>query len=105
MLTAAVLTLGGAFRSGGASAAPDRLPAGVAEELQRGFAAGDTESEIAGAIVYLLSEAAAYVTGIALRVDGGLHNMGKSSFYEVPEHDRAKPFNGFPLYRPPKVLG
>ena len=64
-----------------------------------------TESEIAGAIVYLLSEAAAYVTGIALRIDGGLHNMGKSSFYEVPEHDRAKPFNGFPLYRPPKVLG
>ena len=64
-----------------------------------------TEAEIAGAIVYLLSEAAAYVTGIALRVDGGLHNMGKSSFYEVPDHDRAKPFNGFPLYRPPKVLG
>ncbi len=63
-----------------------------------------TESEIAAAIVYLLSDAAAYVTGIALRVDGGLHNMGKSSFYEVPEHDRAKPFNGFPLYRPPKVL-
>jgi tetratricopeptide (TPR) repeat protein len=47
-LTAAVLTLGGAFRSGGAAAAPDRLPAGVAEELQRGFAAGDTEAEIAG---------------------------------------------------------
>jgi citronellol/citronellal dehydrogenase len=63
-----------------------------------------TESEIAGAIVYLLSDAAAYVTGIALRVDGGLHNMGKSSFYEVPDHDRAKPFNGFPLYRRPKVL-
>jgi citronellol/citronellal dehydrogenase len=39
-----------------------------------------------------------------LRVDGGLHNMGKSSFYEVPEHDRAKPFNGFPLYQRPKVL-
>ena len=63
-----------------------------------------TESEIAGAIVYLLSDAAAYVTGIALRVDGGLHNYGKSSFYEVPDHDRSKPFNGFPLYRPPKVL-
>jgi tetratricopeptide (TPR) repeat protein len=47
-LTAAVLTLGGAFRSGGAAAAPDRLPTGVAEELQRGFAAGDTEAEIAG---------------------------------------------------------
>jgi tetratricopeptide (TPR) repeat protein len=47
-LTAAVLALGGAFRSGGAAAAPDRLPSGVAEELQRGFAAGDTEAEIAG---------------------------------------------------------
>jgi citronellol/citronellal dehydrogenase len=30
--------------------------------------------------------------------------MGKSSFYEVPEHDRARPFNGFPLYQRPKVL-
>ena len=47
-LTAAVLALGGAFRSGGAAAAPDRLPAGVAEELQRGFAAGHTAAEIAG---------------------------------------------------------
>lgn len=63
-----------------------------------------TESEIAGAIVYLLSDAAAYVTGISLRVDGGLHNYGKSSFYEVPDHDRSRPFNGFPLYKPPKVL-
>jgi citronellol/citronellal dehydrogenase len=64
-----------------------------------------TESEIAGAIVYLLSPAAAYVTGIALRVDGGLHNNAKSNFYEVPDHDRSEPFNGFPLYRTPKVLG
>ena len=63
-----------------------------------------TESEIAGAIVYLLSDVAAYVTGIALRVDGGLHNTGKSSFYEMPDHDRSKPFNGFPLYKTPKVL-
>ena len=63
-----------------------------------------TESEIAGAIVYLLSDAAAYVTGISLRVDGGLHNHGKSGFYQVPDHDKSKPFNGFPLYRLPKVL-
>lgn len=63
-----------------------------------------TESEIAGAIVYLLSDAAAYVTGIALRVDGGLHNNSKSTFYEVPDHDKSRPFNGFPLYRVPKVL-
>lgn len=63
-----------------------------------------TESEIAAAIVYLLSPAAAYVTGIALRIDGGLHNNARSSFYAVPDHDKSKPFNGFPLYRPPKVL-
>ncbi|SKA34277.1 citronellol/citronellal dehydrogenase [Enhydrobacter aerosaccus] len=63
-----------------------------------------TESEIAGAIVYLLSDAAAYVTGATLRVDGGLHNNGKATFYEVPDHDRSKSFNGFPLYRAPDVL-
>lgn len=63
-----------------------------------------TESEIAAAIVYLLSDAAAYITGTSLRVDGGLHNYGKSTFYQVPDHNKSKPFNGFPLYRPPKVL-
>lgn len=63
-----------------------------------------TESEIAGAIVYLLSEAAAYVTGTTLRVDGGLHNNGRAAFYDVPDHDKSKPFNGFPLYRAPDVL-
>jgi citronellol/citronellal dehydrogenase len=63
-----------------------------------------TESEIAGAIVFLLSEAAAYITGIALRVDGGLHNNTKSAFYDVPDHDKSKPYNGFPLYRVPDVL-
>ena len=63
-----------------------------------------TESEIAGAIVYLLSEAAAYVTGATLRIDGGLRNNGKSNFYEVPDHDRSRPYNGFPLYRLPDVL-
>ena len=63
-----------------------------------------TEAEIAAAVVFLLSEAAAYVTGTALRVDGGLHNNARSSFYEVPDHDRSKAYNGFPLYKVPKVL-
>jgi tetratricopeptide (TPR) repeat protein len=48
VLTAAVLGLGGAFRGGTAAAEPDHLPAGVVEELQRGFAAGDTTAEAAG---------------------------------------------------------
>ena len=63
-----------------------------------------TESEIAGAVVYLLSEAAAYITGATLRIDGGLHNNGKANFYEVPDHDKSRPYNGFPLYRVPDVL-
>lgn len=92
-----------------ASSGLDRYPE-RAHDVLRGVARRvplkrhGTESEIAAAIVYLLSDAAAYVTGTFLRVDGGLHNAGKSSFYEVPEHDRSKPFNGFPLYRPPRVL-
>jgi citronellol/citronellal dehydrogenase len=97
--------LPGFIASSGLDRYPDRahhVLRGVRERIP--MKRHGTESEISAAIVYLLSDAAAYVTGIALRVDGGLHNMGKSSFYDMPDHDRAKPFNGFPLYRRPKVL-
>ena len=92
-----------------ASSGLDRYPASAHDVLRNvkgrvPLKRHGTESEIAGAIVYLLSEAAAYVTGIALRVDGGLHNNAKSNFYDVPDHERSKPYNGFPLYKPPKVL-
>lgn len=63
-----------------------------------------TEAEIAAAICFLLSEAAAYITGIQIRVDGGLHNNNRSSFYEVPDHDRSTPYDGFPLYKRPRML-
>ena len=92
-----------------ASSGLDRYPEGAHEVLRNvkskvPLKRHGTESEIAGAIVYLLSPAAAYVTGIALRVDGGLHNNAKSSFYDVPDHKRSQAFNGFPLYRVPEVL-
>jgi tetratricopeptide (TPR) repeat protein len=46
---AAILALGGVLhRDPPAAAAGDVLPTAVAAELQRGFAAGDTEAEIAG---------------------------------------------------------
>ncbi|MGE0151044.1 MAG: SDR family oxidoreductase [Reyranellaceae bacterium] len=64
-----------------------------------------TESEIAAAVAFLLSEAAAYITGAFIRVDGGVHNNNRSTFFEVPDHDRSKPYIGFPLYKRPKVLG
>ncbi|HEV2593375.1 MAG TPA: hypothetical protein VGU02_15940 [Gaiellaceae bacterium] len=49
VLAAAVLALGGVLRPGRAAAGPgDALPTAVAAELQKGFSAGDTKSEIAG---------------------------------------------------------
>ncbi|MEM6533506.1 MAG: SDR family oxidoreductase [Myxococcota bacterium] len=61
-----------------------------------------TEAEISAGILYLLSEAAAFVTGECLRIDGGapLANM----VWKTPPHDRATPFDGFHLSRLPKVL-
>jgi len=64
-----------------------------------------TESEIAAAIAFLLSEAAAYITGAFIRVDGGVHNNNRSTFFEIQDHDKSKPYIGFPLYKKPKVLG
>jgi tetratricopeptide (TPR) repeat protein len=42
---AAVLALGGLVRQNSAAVASDALPAAVAQELQKGFAAGDTQAE------------------------------------------------------------
>jgi citronellol/citronellal dehydrogenase len=64
-----------------------------------------TESEIAAAAVFLLSEAAAYITGAFIRVDGGVHNNNRSTFFEVPDHDKNKPYIGISNYKKPKVLG
>src|SRR5436305_2005899 len=47
-LVAAVLALGGVFRSTPAAGAGDALPSSIAAELQKGFSAGDTQAEIAG---------------------------------------------------------
>jgi len=44
---AAVLLFGGVFRSSPRAVASSVLPAGIAEELQRGFSSGDTAAEVA----------------------------------------------------------
>jgi len=51
-----------------------------------------TEEEVASAVTFLLSPAAAYITGETLRVDGAsslwrLH-------WEVPDHDKMPPYGG-----------
>lgn len=61
-----------------------------------------TESETSAAIVFLLSEAAAFITGSCLRVDGGVPNARPA--WKLVPHDRSRPYNGFPLYVAPKCL-
>ena len=61
-----------------------------------------TESEVSAAIVFLLSDAAAYITGTCLRVDGGAPNA--KATWEMPAHERSTPYDGFHLASVPKVL-
>ena len=62
-----------------------------------------TESEVASAIVYLLSPAAAYITGSCIRVDGGTPN-NRSSYWKIAAHQRSQPFNGFHRSVLPELL-
>ena len=61
-----------------------------------------TEAEISAAIMFLLCEAAAFITGSCIRVDGGVPNARPT--WKLQAHDRSKPFNGFALAEPPKCL-
>ena len=61
-----------------------------------------TEAEVSAAIVFLLSEAAAFITGSCIRVDGGVPNARPT--WTLQPHDRSKPFEGFLLAKPPKCL-
>jgi citronellol/citronellal dehydrogenase len=61
-----------------------------------------TESEVSAAVVFLLSEAASFITGSCVRIDGGVPNARPS--WNLEFHDRSQPYNGFPLYRMPKFL-
>jgi citronellol/citronellal dehydrogenase len=62
-----------------------------------------TESEVSAVVCFLLSEAAAYITGTEIRIDGGTPLANRS--VDLPQTDRSEPFNGFHLAVTPKVLG
>ncbi len=62
-----------------------------------------TESEVSAAIVFLLSEAAAFVSGACLRVDGAAPNA-KRVWPEVGTGGKTAAFNGFHLATTPRVL-
>ena len=61
-----------------------------------------TESEVSGAIVYLLSPAAAFITGTCLRVDGGAPNARQT--WNLEQGSRNEPFNGFHRGVSPEAL-
>ena len=61
-----------------------------------------TESEVSAAIVFLLSEAASFISGSCLRVDGAVPNSRGN--WQLPDHDRSRPYYGFPLEAPPDFL-
>src|SRR3954469_25833155 len=61
-----------------------------------------TESEISAAIVFLLSPAAAFITGSCIRIDGAVPNMKPN--YTLPTRGTTRAFDGFHLATKPKVL-
>ena len=62
-----------------------------------------TESEVSAAIVFLLSPAAAFISGACLRVDGAAPNA-KRIWPEVGSGASTEAFDGFHLATTPKVL-
>ena len=52
-----------------------------------------TESEISAPVVFLLSPAAAFISGSCIRVDGAEPN--RRFDWPAPDHDRSQPYHGF----------
>lgn len=52
------------------------------------------EAEVSGAICFLLSDAAAYISGTTIRIDGG-SSQGNPAIFPLPDHNKSQPFDGF----------
>ncbi len=97
-----------------ASSGMDHYPAEAAPLLRRmhqTVPAGrfGTEAEVSAAIVFLLSPAAAFISGSVLRVDGARPQvrMGWGEVAapaEVQQRAAVQPFDGFHRYQVPKVF-
>jgi citronellol/citronellal dehydrogenase len=91
-----------------ASSGLDHYPPEMAEHI-RALASNvpvrrlGTESEVSAAIVFLLSPAAAFISGACVRVDGAAPNA-KRHWSKVGSGEVNEAFNGFHLAQIPKVL-
>lgn len=61
-----------------------------------------TEAELASAAVYLLSEAAGFISGSVIRVDGAVPTARHT--WELAPAERSFAYNGFPQYGPPEAF-
>lgn len=92
-----------------AAAGLDRYPASTRETLRqlpnhiplRRFG---TAAEVSAAVVFLLSDMAAYISGAELCVDGGLGAGAGSLLFQPPEPRNAQVFDGFHRERLPNLL-
>jgi citronellol/citronellal dehydrogenase len=87
-----------------ASSGLDQYPAEMRERfrtLPRKVPLGrlGTESEVSAAIVFLLSPAAAFISGSCIRIDGAVPNVKYS--YPVTQRRPTAPFDGFHLAAKP----
>jgi citronellol/citronellal dehydrogenase len=92
-----------------ASSGLDHYPAEMAEHIRalpKRVPLGrlGTESEVSAAIVFLLSPAAAFISGSCLRVDGAVPNA-KRVADKIGSGRSTPAFDGFRLAKKPKVLG
>lgn len=49
-----------------------------------------TLEEVSGAVIYLLSPASSFISGVTIEVDGGQSLAG--GFWKVPDHQKSKPY-------------
>ena len=62
-----------------------------------------TEAEVSAAIVFLLCDAAAFVSGEVIRIDGGASCNTK--MFPLADESRSAPYEGFHLAAAPQILG
>jgi citronellol/citronellal dehydrogenase len=90
-----------------ASSGLDRYPPEMRERIRtlpRKVPLGriGTESEVSAAIVFLLSPAAAFISGSCIRIDGAVPNVRSS--YPLTQRGTTAAFDGFHLAVKPEVL-